>query len=460
MRVGIGVEVAQTQKLVMTPELRQAIVILQLSSLELSHYIDQALLDNPLLEIKEELEPEQQDEPLDWSRDSEWDDFYNDKQDQDFGYLRSCSDSTINREDYLSEAPTLYDHLSWQLQVADITRKQGVIGAFLIGNIDDHGYLRICEEEAARCLRVSPEEVRGVIEIIQSFDPPGVGAADLVECLLLQLRRLKGDNCPAEKIIRFHLSDVAAGRLGRIARSLGLSIQEVQGLVDLVRSLNPKPGLRFGSPNNVRYVQPDVVVEKVGGEYVVTVNDSVGPRLGISPFYHSLLKSGEHCDPETRRFIDVKLSAATWLVRSIEQRRLTLYRVANSIISFQREFLDQGIKALKPLNLRRVAETLGIHESTVSRATANKYIQTPRGLFEFRFFFAGNVNHNRDQEAVAKTIKKLVKDYIANEDAHTPLTDQQITDSLKQHGIFIARRTVAKYRDGMGIPSVGKRKRY
>ncbi|MBC7336013.1 MAG: RNA polymerase factor sigma-54, partial [Clostridia bacterium] len=296
-----------------------------------------------------------------------------------------------------------------QLQVARVSPRQRSIGEFLIGNIDDRGYLRIGIEEAARYLKVGPEEVRQALRLVQSFDPPGVGARDLTECLLLQLQQLDARNCLAEKVVRYYLADVAAGRLGRIARNLGVGIQEVQRLVDLIRSLDPKPGRRFGSPADVRYVQPDVIVEKVGDEYVVMVNDGLAPRLGISPLYSSLLRNGELCDPETRRFIEGKLNAATWLIRSIEQRRLTLYRVASCIVDFQREFLDKGIKYLKPLNLRRVAESLGIHESTVSRATANKYLQTPQGLFEFRFFFANNVSSNQQQEAAAQTVKKLLQ---------------------------------------------------
>lgn len=459
MRVGIGIGVEQTQKLVMTPELRQAIVILQLSSLELANYIEQALLDNPLLEIREEPEGEPE-EALSSTAGEDWEDYFAD--DADLGYvdLARAEERRFNYEHYLTEAPTLHDHLRWQLQVARVSPRQRSIGEFLIGNIDDRGYLRIGIEEAARYLKVGPEEVRQALRLVQSFDPPGVGARDLTECLLLQLQQLDARNCLAEKVVRYYLADVAAGRLGRIARNLGVGIQEVQRLVDLIRSLDPKPGRRFGSPADVRYVQPDVIVEKVGDEYVVMVNDGLAPRLGISPLYSSLLRNGELCDPETRRFIEGKLNAATWLIRSIEQRRLTLYRVASCIVDFQREFLDKGIKYLKPLNLRRVAESLGIHESTVSRATANKYLQTPQGLFEFRFFFANNVSSNQQQEAAAQTVKKLLQEYIAAEDPHHPLTDQQLAELLRQRGICLARRTVAKYRDELGILAANKRKRY
>jgi len=459
MRVGVSIGVEQTQKLVMTPELRQAIVILQLSSLELANYIEQALLDNPLLEIKEEAdgEPGEIEGPL---VEEEWLEYFADGSDLGYVDLARPAEPPLTYESYLAAAPTLHDYLRWQLHLAELGPRQRAIGEFLIGNIDERGYLRIGVEEAARCLKANPEEVLRVIKVIQTLDPPGVGARDLSECLLLQLEQREGRNPLAEKIIRHYLADVAAGRLGRIARNLGVSVAEVQQVVDLIRTLDPKPGRRFGSPNEVRYVQPDVIVEKVGGEYVVLVNDGLAPRLGINQAYHSLLKNGDHCDPETRRFLEGKLNAAIWLIRSLEQRRLTLFRVASCIVEFQREFLDKGIKYLKPLNLRRVAEALGIHESTVSRATANKYMQTPQGLFDFRFFFANNVNGSQGQEAAAQMVKKLLQEYIAGEDPGNPLTDQQLVERLRQRGISLARRTVAKYRDELGIPAANKRKRY
>lgn len=459
MRVGVDIGIEQTQKLVMTPELRQAIVILQLSSLELTNYIEQALLDNPLLEIKEEADGEA-GELQGPAVEEEWLEYFADGSDLGYVDLARSEETALTYENYLAAAPTLHEHLRWQLHLVKLSPRQRTIGEFLIGNIDERGYLRIGVEEAARCLKVNPEEVARVIKVIQTFDPPGVGARDLSECLLLQLAQREGKNALAEKIIRHHLADVAAGRLSRIARSLGVSVSEVQQVVDLIRTLDPKPGRRFGSPNEVRYVQPDVVVEKVGSEYVVIVNDGLAPYLGINPLYHSLLKNGDLCDSETRRFLESKLNAAIWLIRSIEQRRLTLYRVASYIVDFQREFLDKGIKYLKPLNLRRVAEALGIHESTVSRATANKYMQTPQGLFDFRFFFANNVNGTQGQEAAAQTVKKLLQEYIAGEDPRNPLTDQQLVDLLRQRGISLARRTVAKYRDELGILAANKRKRY
>lgn len=457
MRPGVGLEIEQSQRLVMTPELRQAIAVLQLSSLELADYLEQALLDNPLLEIREEAEqePEEGPEP---TAEEEWLEYFADG--SDLGYTDLARREKQNSaETFLSDLPTLHDHLLEQLYTVKVTRRQRAIGEFLIGNVDDNGYLRIGVEEAARCLGAGPGEVFQVLRLIQSFDPPGVGARNLTECLLLQLEQLGQKQPLAEAVVRHHLASVAAGHYGRVARCLGVGLKEVQEIVDLIRTLDPKPGRRFGSSRHLRYVQPDVIVERVGGDYVVMVNDAAAPRLTLNPVYQSLLKQGDKLDPATRDFLESRLNAALWLLRSLEQRRLTLYRVASYIVEFQREFLDKGIKFLKPLTLRRVAQALGVHESTVSRATSNKYLQTPRGLFEFRFFFAHPAG-TEGREISAETVKRLIQEHIASEDPARPLSDQQIADRLRREGIAVARRTVAKYRDELGIPAAPKRRRY
>ncbi|KKM10529.1 DNA-directed RNA polymerase subunit sigma-24 [Clostridiales bacterium PH28_bin88] len=465
MRMGFGLHLEQTQKLIMTPELRQAIVILQLSTLELVQYLQQQLLENPVLELKEEADDKEAAESQDpveetESFDVDWESYFHDG--SDLGYIRSPREETreYSYENYLSEAPTLQEHLALQLKLALPEGRGREIGEFLIGNIDDHGYLRVPVPEVARYFDVDEQEVLEVLSVIQGFDPVGVGARDLAECLLIQLAQRGETNPYVQKIIQEHLQDLADGRIAKIARSLGVSTLEVQEAADIIKTLDPKPGRYFGNLNDVRYVVPDVVVERVGHDYVVLVNDASGPRLGISPLYKSLLRRDVSCDEETRKFIETKLNAAAWVIKSIEQRRLTLYRVVNCIVDFQRDFLEKGIKYLRPLNLRQVAEVLGMHESTVSRATANKYIQTPQGVFELKFFFASGVQNTGGTSTSAESIKKTIQEYVQTEAPKKPYTDQEITEHLKRQGIRISRRTVAKYRDELGILSAAKRRRY
>ncbi|MBS3977478.1 MAG: RNA polymerase factor sigma-54 [Syntrophomonadaceae bacterium] len=464
MRMGMGLHLEQTQKLIMTPELRQAIVILQLSTLELTQFIQQQLLENPVLEIREEpydkeAEVAEQKEETE-TFDVDWEEYFQDG--SDLGYIRSPREEAreYSYENYVSDSITLQEHLLQQLNLALPHGQKQKIGEFLIGNIDDYGYLQVSLAETARYFQLPEDEIGEVLQLIQSFDPSGVGARDLVECLLIQLNQVNGCHPDAAEIIRHHLKDLGDGRVAKIARSLNISIQEVQEAADLIRTLDPKPGRRFGALNDIRYIVPDVVVERVGKEYVVLVNDTAAPRLGVNPLYKALMRRDTCCDTETRKFIESKLNAAAWMIKSIEQRRLTLYRVVTAIIDFQRDFLVKGVKALRPLTLRQVAETLGMHESTVSRATANKYIQTPQGVFELKFFFASGVNNSSGSTTSSECIKKMLQELVQGENTLKPYADQEIANHLKRQGIQISRRTVAKYRNEMGILSATKRRRY
>jgi RNA polymerase sigma-54 factor len=461
VRERLGLNLEQTQKLIMTPELRQAIVVLQLSTLELAEYVQQELQENPLLELRDEEEVAATDEVVDdhESFEIDWQEYFQDG--SDLGYVSVPREERPewNYQNFLTGQPTLHDHLLLQLKIAATSTRELEIGTFLIGNLDANGYLKISLKEAAACLKVSLAAVWRVLQLIQRFDPPGVGARNLTECLLLQLRQRKDAPPAAEKIIRYFLTDVAGGRLKRIARRLNLSLPAVQAVVDYIRTLDPKPGRSFGGGQENRYIVPDVIIERVGGDYVVLVNDLAMPRLGINPLYQALMRQEGSCDQATRRFIESKLNAAAWLIRSLEQRRLTLYRVVSCLVQEQREFLDKGLKYLKPLTMRQVAASLGIHESTVSRATANKYVQTPWGVFELKFFFASGVA-KKGGAAAAESIKRIIAEAISREDATNPLTDVQLQELLQQQGIKISRRTVAKYRDELGIPAAAKRKRY
>lgn len=470
MRMGYGLNVEQSQKLIMTPELRQAITVLQLSSLELSTYIEQQCQENPLLELKEEeadreqnTTDDKQDEPADEPKeyDLDWEEYFLDS--SDLGMIRQervQDPQDFSYENFLSKAPTLSEHLLFQLNMSSCQFKDRIIGEYLIGNIDEQGYLRVSLAEVASKLNIDELKARQVLSLIQSFDPIGVGARDLVECLLIQVNQLGIENDILKAIIKEHLVDLSKGKVNRIAQALGITVYEVQKAADTLKTLDPKPGRNFAGANDTRYIVPDIFLEKIDGEYIILVNDGTIPRITINTTYRSVLSKDKNCDTRTRRFVESKLNAAAWLIRSIEQRRLTLYKVAKCLVELQRDFLDHGVKYLKPLNLKKVASLVNLHESTVSRATSNKYIQTPQGVFEMKYFFSTGLNNSAGTTTSAESIKKMLQEIVAGEDTRNPLDDQKISELLLQKGIRISRRTVAKYRDELNIPAIRKRKRY
>lgn len=467
MRLGYGLSLEQTQKLIMTPELRQAITILQLSALDLSTYVEEQLLENPLLEnledsmdVKGEAEPPAQLEegPENDKWEVDWQDYVHDQDENRVRQERVVTEDKQRFDPFISAAPTLLEHLLEQLHVQKVTCSID-IAEYIVGNLNDKGYLTLSLEDIVRELNVSVEEAEEALRTVQSLDPIGVGARNLEECLALQLPLLP--SCPPElpEFIK-HLEDLAAGRLQRIAHALKISLSRVQELADLVRKLDPKPGLRFSGPGEVRYIVPDVVIEEIEGEFIILVNDVTVPRLGVNKAYRDALS--QDVGTETRKFVEQKLNAAAWLIRSIEQRRLTLYKVADAIVKWQKEFLRNGIRYLRPLTLRDIAEEIGVHESTVSRATAHKYVQTPRGIFEFKFFFANSMGRGNQTDSGVTTdvIKLVLRDIIASEDPKSPYSDQKIAELLQAKDMKISRRTVAKYRDELGIAATSVRKRY
>jgi len=470
VRMGYGLNIEQTQRLIMTPELRQAITVLQLSALELSMYIEEQLQENPLLELQEEeidkaaeLAKEKLVEEEETKReyDLDWEEYFQDSSDMGFARQeKQWEQPEYSYENFVSKAPTLSEHLLSQLYMCPCTISDTRTGEYLIGNIDEKGYLRVSLEEVAARLKVDVADVTGVLNMIQCFDPAGVGARNLEECLLIQFKLLGIKNSNVKSLIEGHLEDLAKGKLSKIAHELGATVKEVQLAADILKTLDPKPGRNFSNPNENRYIVPDIVLEKVSGDYVILINDVSIPRIMINSTYRSVLTKDKNYDVDTRRFVESKLNAAAWLIRSIEQRRLTLYKVANCLVEIQRDFLDHGIKCLKPLNLKMVAEKVGLHESTISRATSKKYIQTPQGVFEMKYFFSTGLNNTAGTTTSSECIKKMLQEIVAGEDSRTPLNDQKISEILKQKGIRISRRTVAKYRDELCIPCIGKRKRY
>ena len=459
MRLTQDVFLEQQQKLMMTPELRQAIAILQMSTIELSEYIEQELQENPFLEVKE---PEENNEaeqvtPETDNKIEEMVEYFNDR---DIEYTPTNREESPSLENFLTKRPSLYEHLEFQLHLSSTEEHDLVIGNYLIGSIDRTGYLCVDLNEVAANLKVPIEKVEEVLTMIQSFHPHGVGARDLSECLLLQLSYYNKEDSIATRIIKDHMEDLAKSKLNKIAQALSISVNEVQDVCDLIRTLDPKPGLQYSGYDEVKYIMPDVFVEKVEGEYVVIVNDLNFPRLIVNNVYKRILHQTDNFSQDAKKYLEDKMGSAIWLIRSIEQRRMTLYKVARSIVDIQTEFLDKGVEYMKPLNLRKVAEAVDVHESTVSRATTNKYIQTPQGLFELKYFFSTGVESYGSSKVSSKSIKYMLEEIISAEDSSKPLSDEAISKLLKQKGIRISRRTVAKYRQEMRIPSTMARKRY
>lgn len=468
-----GLNLEQTQKLIMTPELRQAITVLQMSSIELTEYVEQQVLENPMLEVKENngdraeegtrdqeiLEPQTAKKEFDL----DWAEYFQDS--SDLGIYPSRGQREVSEytgfEQFVTQAPTLADHLNLQLSLSKSGGKLKSEIQYLIGNINAKGYLVISLEEASEQLGVELDRLSEALKILQSFDPPGVGARDLQECLNIQLDLLKEENPIIRKLIADYLPELAGGRIAKIATKLNVTPHEVQDASDILKKLEPKPGRNFSHDDETRYIVPDVVLEKVEGQYIILVNDVAIPRLTINNAYREVLTKNSLADQNTKRFVEEKLNSAVWLIRSIEQRRLTLYKVTNCLVELQRDYLDFGVKHLKPLNLKKVADIVGVHESTVSRATSNKYIQTPQGVFEMKYFFSTGLSGTGGGDQVsAESLKKLLQEIVQEEDPANPLSDQKIAEYFGRKGVKISRRTVTKYRDELGIPSTNRRKRY
>jgi RNA polymerase sigma-54 factor len=457
-----------TQRLVMTAMLQQAIKLLPLSRLELIQKIHQEMLENPFLEDaigqeetegdtpEEEIAQETGDESsqeldIDWEaylQDSGGDTSFPVDRDQEMPSL----EATLRNETSLTE------YLLWQLSLAVRTELDKSIGTYLIGNIDEDGYLQCQIDEVAAALEVGTESVEDVLRMLQSFDPAGVGARDLQECLLIQLHHLGMDDSLAGKIVRENLALIDERYFRKIAKDLDVPLEEVIAAVKLIRELDPKPGSRYNA-QRVEYIVPDVAVFKMGDDYQVMLNDDGTPKLRINALYQKILRRGDGMQGDTKEYLEDKFRSAVWLMKSIEQRRQTLLKVAKSLCKFQREFLDKGMPYLKPLVLKDVAEDIGMHESTVSRVTTNKYIHTPQGVFELKFFFHSGLDSFGGEAMSSISVKDILKRAVTTEEARNPLTDQQLVKLLEDKGIKIARRTVAKYRQELRIPPASRRKR-
>ena len=476
MKLGYELNISQMQKLVMTPELIQAIQILQFNTQELESYVEEQLLTNPILEVappsqsesssgesdqdkaSEEFIPKREEpirEEYDWSEHfKEYDDISYKQED----YIKR-EKSTYTFEQFATSSITLVEHLMFQLQFAPIKKRCRQVGRYIIESLDQNGYMTLTVKEISERFGFSQTEVESVLSAIQTFEPAGVGARNLKECLLIQLRLSGAINEVIEKVINNHLEDIAANRLNIIARDLSVSVKEIQDIGDIIKSLEPKPGREFGDANDTRYITPDVTVEKIDSKYVVTVNETTAPRLLISAYYRKILTESDK-ESTISKFLSGRLNSALWLIKSIEQRKQTIFNVVSTVVKFQENFFEEGSKHLKTLTLKQVADEVGIHESTVSRAINGKYMQCPRGLFEIKYFFTSGVLGNLGEGISSESIKTFIKEIVECEDPASPLSDQAISEMLTQRGMEISRRTVAKYRDEIKLPSSSKRKRY
>lgn len=452
MKLGHELILSQTQKLVLTPELRQAIELLQFTNQELKEYIDNELQENPMLEREQDETYSSLDDEINWKE-------YVEKN-MSSNNVREETDRNQKEYDYanfVSYNPQLRETLLLQLNVLDIDRESLEIGHFLVENIDDNGYLTGSLENIAKDLDKSLEKVERVLDMIQTFDPVGVGARDLRECLTIQLEEMEVEDDIIYSVVESHLEDIADNRLRKISDELDLTIEETQEICDVIKKLNPKPGQEYGSAERVKYITPDAYIKKVNGDYVVILNDITAPRLNINNFYKNMLT--QKSDKNATKYLSERLDSAMWVIKTIEQRRNTILKVLNAILKFQLDFFEKGEKFLKPLTLKEIAEEIDMHESTVSRTTNGKYVQTDRGLFEFKYFFSSSIA-SLDGDISSTSIKSYIEDIIDGENKKKPYSDQAISDMLKARGVKISRRTVAKYRDELEIPSSTKRRRY
>ncbi len=466
------------QQLIMTPQLQQAIKLLQLSRMELVEAIQQEIEENPLLEeisvagedAESDLSPD-----IDEIRASErtsgevtgegdgkdefdWNTYLEDYGPVGVTYYREDAEGPT-WENVLTKKPSLTDHLMWQLRLSHMTEKEVRIGEQIIGNLDDSGYLKATVEEIAALEGEETFFVESVLKKIQEFDPAGVAARDLKECLMIQARFLGITHVLLEKILNDHLRDLETKNYHYIAKKLKVTISEVLEAISLISQMDPKPGLAYNEDKD-QYIIPDVFVFKLGDEYKIILNEDGLPRLRISNFYREILGgvNGAAKKAACKEYIKERIQSATWLIKSIQQRQRTIYRVAESIIKFQKDYFDRGIQYLKPMVLRDVAEDVEMHESTISRVTTNKYMHTPRGIFELKYFFNSSIQKTSGDSIASKSVQEEIKKIILAEDKKKPLSDSEIVDILKKSGISIARRTVAKYREMMGILPSSKRK--
>jgi len=493
MKSGLQQSVRLGQEMRANPRLYQAMDMLYMPLLDLQQHLKQELLQNPFLELVEELEdieepstmegqlesqsvdespPEGQEKDSD--DETQWEEIL--LNGFDVGGTRELADNREPFERATVESRGLDDHLRDQISLLDLSERDRLLAEEFIGNINEDGYLATTlddilqgiNEVILRAAEAEDEErevplfgqvdALRMLETIQGLEPPGIGARDLQECLTLQLKHSGLVDTLAERLLKEHFQDLVAHRWTEIARKVGCTPSEAQTAADAVAKLNPKPGRAYSSSDE-NYVIPDLIVEKIDGEYLIFINDANLPRLKLSKSYQDIARDKKRYDAEHKEFITSRLSAAQWLIQAIEQRRQTMLKVMHFIVDRQRDFFEKGVQGLKPLTLREVAEAIGMHESTISRVTNEKFAQTPRGVLPLKFFFSSGIKSTEGEDVSARGIKATIEKLVSAEDPRDPLTDHAIVETLAKEGVEIARRTVAKYRDQLGILPARMRKR-
>ncbi|MGV8906699.1 MAG: RNA polymerase factor sigma-54 [Acetobacterium sp.] len=471
MNIKLNLNITQTQKLIMTQEMQQAIEILQLTSMELNNLIEEEIMVNPVLEFNEDaiktLAPEPGEpvkEEMNKKEEINWDDYFHSMEVSEYRGQAPSNvdpDEEFGFEKFSYQEKTLSEYLHFQLNMVTpkLSKEEKFIGQYLIDCIDDNGYLIVDMDYLQSILESKEQSISKLIGIIQSFDPVGVGARDIKECLVIQLRHMGyGDDEIYMDIINSHIKELADNQYKRIARATGLSIEEVFEFKELIKTLEPKPGREFTNLEGVSYVIPDGSIEIINGELLVKINEISAPRLKINSFYKGMLKKTDQ-NADTRKYLEKKLDGAVFLIRSIEQRRDTILKVIKAIAECQETFFFEGVEDLRPLTLKTIADMIEVHESTVSRAIRGKYIQTPKGTFALKFFFKRGFNQGEDDRS-SDAIKQFIQDLIEDEDKKKPLSDQKISEMLKEKNLDVARRTIAKYREALLIQPSSKRKEY
>ena len=491
----MGLEIKQSlrlsQQLVMTPQLQQAIKLLQLNRMELQEVVNQEMMENPILEELTEtpegdntpaetpdianpeaeqardedsfIKPKAQEEQLVTGKDDfNWDSYIEEfnSSSSSAPSMREINEELPSFENVLTKTTTLEDHLHWQISMIALTDSERKLGELIIGNLTDDGYMNANLEDLAKETGKHLEDAEEVLKIVQNFDPLGVGSRNLKECLAIQAKFMNPRQPLVEQIIAGHLSDLERKNYQAVAKALGVSLEKVIEATKLILEFEPKPGRSFHT-SDTQYISPDIYVYKVADEFVIVLNEDGMPKLRISPYYKNILASAQkEQNKTTKEYVQDKLRSAVWLIRSIHNRQKTIYKVTEAIVKRQRDFFEKGVQFLKPMILKDVANDIGMHESTISRVTTNKFVHTPVGIFELKYFFNSSINAADGSDSLAsEAVKEKIRQMITKEDQKNPLSDQKIVELLRADNIEIARRTVAKYRDMLGILSSGKRKK-
>jgi len=474
MEMKHGLRMQQKPTLIMTQRLQQALKLLQMPTLELQQALKLELERNPLLEEVDEVdeveemeevkkeagedaEPVETVEP-DKNQEVDWNELWPDQFEGPSAPRTDDPDAEFYERVPVTRE-SLGDHLIEQLRLLSLEEDDLALGEYLIGSIDENGYLQTTVEEVAETFGIAPDKVEDILAAIQKFEPAGVGARNLQECLWIQLVQRKQESTLAGRIVQEQFDNLLARRFGEIGRNLKCTVEDVQAAGDLISTLDPRPGQEIAA-EETKYVVPDLIVERVGEDFVVSLNDRNVPRLRISAAYQQMLRNKTAGQDETRKFISDKLNSAKWLIQTIEQRRKTMIKVMRRIVEEQKEFFERGVEGLRPLTLQQIANQIGMHESTVSRVTTNKYVQTPRGVFELKYFFSSGLATEEGDDVSAKVAKDKILTLINNEDKREPLSDQRVAEILHEQGLRIARRTVAKYREALRLLPARARRRY